>query len=131
MIEAILRSPSGQTILGSAPISIGSTPGNQLVLNDVSVEPRHAEIRPSGNGHSIVNLSGSSSTFVNMQRLYPNVPQMLQNGDRVRIGNVQLAYEVTRNLSLPPTMPFGSPSHAGHSPNALRSEKPTPPPAAY
>jgi limonene-1,2-epoxide hydrolase len=133
MMEAILRSPFGQTILGSAPIRIGSAPGNQLVLNDVSVEPHHAEIRPSDDGYSIVDLSRSSRTFVNKQHLYPNVPEMLQNGDQVSIGNVQLTYEVTPNLPLPPTTPaFGSSGYAGQVPDALISEDPTlplPPPA--
>src|SRR5689334_1973980 len=107
---AILRSPSGQTILGSTPFRIGSASGNQLILNDVSVEPYHTELRPSGDGYSIMDRSRNSNTFVNEQRLYPNIPQVLQNGDRVRIGNVQLTYEVTSSPSVHSTVPSPSPS---------------------
>src|SRR5262245_42665511 len=109
IMGAILHSTSGQTILGIAPVSIGSAPGNQLVLNDVGVEAHHAEIRPSGNDYSIVDLGSSSGTFVNEQRLYANIPQTLQNGDALRIGNVQLTYEVTSSASVAPTV-YASPS---------------------
>src|SRR5438105_14154127 len=101
---AALHSPYGQTILGIAPVSIGSTPGNQLVLNGVGVESHHAEVRPSGNDYSIVDLGSGSGTFVNEQRIYANIPQTLQNGDVVRIGNVQLTYEVTSSASVAPTV---------------------------
>src|SRR5437660_8590120 len=106
---AALHSPYGQTILGIAPVSIGSTPGNQLVLNGVGVEAHHAEIRPSGNGYSIVDLGSGSGTFVNKQRLYANIPHALQNGDAIRIGNLQFTYEVTSSASIAPTV-YASPS---------------------
>src|SRR5579884_2980862 len=128
----ILRSQDKQTILGSVPLRIGSAPGNQLVLNDISVEPYHAELRPSGDGYIIVDLSRRSNIFINKQHLYPNVPQILQNGDLLQIGNVQLTYEVTSGPSVSPTFPPpGSSRNAGQSSNTLPFEKPTPPPLAY
>jgi hypothetical protein len=130
---AILHSPFGQTILGIAPVSIGSAPGNQLVLNDAGVEAHHAEIRPSGNDYSIVDLGSGSGTFVNEQRLYANVPQTLQNGDAVRIGNVQLTYEVTSSASIAPTVYAspGSSTDAGYPATVLSPGGSPPPPSTY
>lgn len=96
---AILHTPSGKVILGVKVVRIGSASYNQLVLHDISVGSRHADIRPSGNGYSIVDLSSAWGTFVNGQRLYPNIPHMLQHRDRVRIGTVELTYEdLTQSL---------------------------------
>jgi predicted component of type VI protein secretion system len=114
---AILRTQTEQTIFGNLPLRIGSAPGNQLVLNDASVEPFHAELLPSGGGYNIMDLSKNSGTFVNKQRLNPSTPQSLQNGDRIYIGNVELIYEVTSSFSVLPTVPsLGSSDNAGYSP---------------
>jgi hypothetical protein len=114
---AILHSLSGQTILGTTTTSIGNTSDNQLVVNDAGVEPRHAEIRPSGTGYSIVDLGTHSGTFVNDQRLYANVPQQLHNGDAVRIGNTRFSYEGTNEAFVPPTV-VASPGYTADSAGA-------------
>jgi predicted component of type VI protein secretion system len=90
---AILHTPSGKVILGVKVVRIGSASYNQLVFHHISVGNRHADIRPSGNGYSIVDLSSTWGTFVNEQRLYPNIPHKLHHGDRVRIGKVEVLYE--------------------------------------
>jgi hypothetical protein len=120
-MEATLNSPFGRTILGTTAISVGSTSDNQLVLNDASVGSRHAEIRPEGQGYSIVDLGNASGTFVNGERVYPNVPQMLQNGDTIRVGDTTLTYEVSSGSSVAPTVYAGSGqlSDAGYSPTVL------------
>lgn len=129
MMIALLRSRTEQIVLGSAPLRIGSAPDNQLVFNDSSVEPYHAELYLSGDGYNIVDLSRNSGTFVNRQRLDPNAPQILQNGDRVYIGNVELIYEVTSGLAVLPTTPsLASSNDAGYSPGVLKLDSPPPPP---
>src|SRR5689334_1309325 len=124
MMVAILHSQTEQTILGLTPLRIGSASGNQLVLIDVSVEPYHAEIRPSGDGYSIVALSRNSRTFVNKRRLDINAPQALRNGDLVRIGNVELTYEIASSLSTASTIPSSASSgNAGYPPQDLTPDR--------
>lgn len=103
-MKATLNSPFGQTVLGTALVSIGSTPGNQLMLNDPGIGAYHAEVRLVGQGHSIMDFGSGAGTFVNEQRLPPSVPRMLQNGDNVRVGNTRLTYTVTSGSSIPPSV---------------------------
>lgn len=130
---AILHSPYGQTILGIAPVSIGKARGNQLIVNDASAEAHHAEIRPSGNVYSIVDLGSSSGTFVNKQRLYTNIPQALQNGDIIRLGHTQFTYEVTNRAPIAPTVYASpsSPTDADYAATVLAPGGSTQPPLAY
>ncbi|GHO90429.1 hypothetical protein KSF_004770 [Reticulibacter mediterranei] len=101
-MSAILHTPSGKVILGVKVVRIGSASYNQLVFHDISVGSRHADIRPSGNGYSIVDLSSILGTFVNERRLYPNIPHKLHHRDRVRIGKVEVLYEnLEQSLAVP------------------------------
>lgn len=94
-MEGVLNGPFGRTILGPVPLIIGRTPDNQLVVNDPSASAHHAEIRPEGQGYSIVDLGSNNGTFVQEQRLNPYVPRMLYPGDTVRIGDTRFTYEGT------------------------------------
>ncbi len=120
-MEATLQSPFGRTILGTATLTVGSTADNQLVLNDTSVTAQHAILRPEGQGYSLTDLGSAYGTFVNEQRLSPHLPRELQNGDTIRIGNIQLTYNVTTGSSIPPTV-YAAPgqiSDQGYSPTVL------------
>ncbi len=103
-MEATLSSPLGRTILGTNILTIGSAPDNQLVVKDDSVGPHHAEIHPQEQGHSITDLGSPNGTFVNGQRVYPNIPQTLQSGDSIRTGNITHTYEIVSKAPIPPTV---------------------------
>ncbi len=94
-MEATLKGPYGQTNLEPTPYPymIGRAPENQLVVNDPKVSSHHALIQPEGQGYDIVDLGSSNGTFVNEQRLVPNVPRLLYTGDQVRIGDTKFIYE--------------------------------------
>jgi hypothetical protein len=94
-MEAVLQGPSGLTVLGVAVLTIGRTADNQLVVNDPKASSHHAEVRPSEQGYSIIDLGSTNGTFVNNQRLDRNVPRPLANGDRIRIGDTVFNYTAT------------------------------------
>src|ERR1700730_11544408 len=119
-MEAMLHNPNGSMILGSGTVSIGSTSDNQLILRDGSAGAHHAEIRSEGQGHSIIDLGTSVGTFVNGQRIYTQVQQILQNGDTVSIGSSQLTYEVRSSAAVPPTV-YASPDSSGVPPTTYGS----------
>src|SRR6266852_1311533 len=77
LMKAVLNGPFGQVELGLAPLTIGRTPGNQLVLAEPKVSSHHAEIRPQGQDYVIIDLGSTNGTFVNDQRLTSNVPSPL------------------------------------------------------
>ena len=119
-MEAMLHNPNGSMVLGSGTVSIGSTSDNQLILSDGSAGAHHAEIRSEGQGHSIIDLGTSVGTFVNGQRIYPQVPQVLQNGDTVSIGSSQLTYEVRSSSGVAPTV-YASPGSSSVPPTTYGS----------
>ncbi len=105
-MEATLKGPFGQTHLEPTPYpyTIGRAPDNQLLVNDPKVSSHHAQIRPEGEGYEIVDLGSSNGTFVNEQRLVPNMPRLLQTGDQVRIGDTKCVYEAGA-MTQPPIAP--------------------------
>ena len=128
-MEATLKGPYGQTNLEPTPYpyTIGRAPENLLVVNDPKVSSHHAQIRPEEQGYDIVDLGSSNGTFVNEQRLVPNVPRLLYTGDQVRIGDTVFVYEAGAM-----SQPFGeSTAYGGFSQGSTPSYSPvvaTPPP---
>ncbi len=56
------------------------------------VSRRHARIALRGGQWVIEDLNSRNFTFVNNQRINPGVPQVLNNGDQIRLGRVVLAF---------------------------------------
>ena len=94
-MEAVLNGPNGRTVLGPTPLSIGRTPDNQLVVNDIKASSHHAEIRPDGQSYSIIDLGSTNGTFLNGQRLEPRMPRQLNPGDTIRIGDTPYTYQAS------------------------------------
>jgi|GEM_PF-408709 len=107
-MEAIINGPFGQIKLGLHPLTIGRTPGSQLVLTEPKVSSYHAEIRPQGQDYAIVDLGSTNGTFVNGQRLTSNQPNVLRPGDTVFIGDTRFTYEVPGVSETEPTIYAGS-----------------------
>ncbi len=148
-MEATLNGPNGRTDLRPASLSIGRAPDNQLVVNDPKSSSHHAEIRPEGQGYSVIDLGSTNGTFINEQRIQPHIPHLLAAGDRVRIGDTIFTYELTGvpqieptayaaynqgdNAGYPPTV--AAPPFTGYGseaqPGAPQAYQPPPPPPAY
>lgn len=94
-MDAALLGPSGRTVLGSNVCTIGRAPDNQLVISDPKASSHHAEIRPTGQGYTIIDLGSTNGTFVNDQLLVRNMPRPLNQGDTIRIGDVAFTYIVS------------------------------------
>jgi len=128
-MEATLKGPYGQTILEPSPYPyiIGRTPDNQLVVNDSQASSHHAQILCDGQGYLLTDMGSTNGTFVNEQRLVPNVPRLLHVGDTIRIGDTRFVFE-TAGMSQPEFEPtvyagFGQGSNPSYPPMAA----PTPP----
>src|SRR5258708_16838195 len=142
-MQAPLPSPLGKVSLGPAPLTIGSAPNNQVVLNDPSVSPRHAGIRPEDQGYSITDLGSASGTFLNEEQLEPHMPRLLFSGQTIRIGNTRFIYEAINGSQIEPTVSAGSrqgsdaaypptvaPPLAGYESNWQSGADALPPPAS-
>src|SRR5262245_33625424 len=95
-------------------MTIGRSPDNQLVVNDLQASSHHAQIYPGGQGYLLVDVGSTNGTFVNEQRLTPHSPRMLNAGDVIRIGNTSFSYEAIGAPQIGQIAPgqYGGPAYA-------------------
>jgi hypothetical protein len=115
-VEAALIGATGRTTLGTTALTIGRRSDNALVVQDAKASSRHAEIRPTGQGYSIVDLGSTNGTFVNEQRLAPNVPHMLNSNDVIRIGDTRFTYDAQEYAATVFEAPQNNPANPGYLP---------------
>lgn len=102
-MNAALRSPLGKTTLDATIFTIGSSPDNQLVIDDMKVSAHHAEIRQEGQSYSIMDLGSTHGTYVNSQRLDWNTAYPLTPGSTITIGDTTFTYEEGDAASVSPS----------------------------
>jgi Protein of unknown function (DUF3662)/FHA domain len=73
-----------------APVTIGRLSTNDVVLADSNVSRRHAELRRSGGGWTIVDLESTNGTTVNGNAI---AEQALEHGDKLGFGTSELIFE--------------------------------------
>src|ERR1700730_2172565 len=92
-MNAAVHGPLGKTTLDARVLTIGSSPDNQLVIDDVKVSAHHAEIRQEGQRYSITDLGSTHGTYVDSQRLDWNISYLLIPGSTIAIGDTLFTYE--------------------------------------
>jgi ABC-type multidrug transport system ATPase subunit len=85
------RTPSGSYRAGEV-VRIGRDAANDIVLTDLLVSRRHAELRRVDRGYEVVDLGTRNGTFVNGQRVSF---ALLRPGDVVGAGHHQLVFDGT------------------------------------
>ncbi|MFP5318858.1 MAG: FHA domain-containing protein [Acidimicrobiia bacterium] len=85
----LVRGPgAGSSLrLGPTVVSLGRHRCATMLLDDVSVSRRHAEIRPRRGGHRIVDLGSLNGTYLNGRRVEE---ADLAHGDAIQIGLFKL-----------------------------------------
>ena len=75
-------------------ISIGRTPGNDVVLEEASVSSSHASaiLNPDGK-LMIADLGSRNGTFIGEERLGEGIGTLIESGTEIRFGNVSLVIE--------------------------------------
>lgn len=90
-------------LAGKAQAIIGREDPVSGIFPDVDLTPhggdaggvsrRHAKLAFNGYQWTIEDLNSTNFTFVNNQKVNPGVPQLLNNGDQVRLGKVVLTFQ--------------------------------------
>jgi len=80
---------------------IGRPGGAQPVDLDLSfydadgfVSRNHARVAVNQRRYAITDLDSANGTFVNGEQLVPNVPRLLRDGDRIRLGRIVLHFRI-------------------------------------
>ncbi|MDF1516008.1 MAG: FHA domain-containing protein, partial [Anaerolineae bacterium] len=58
------------------------------------VSRQHARVTVEGNQFYLTDLQSTNFTYINQQRLQPNHPTLLHNGDEVQLGKVKMIFSV-------------------------------------
>lgn len=75
-------------------VTMGRTTNNDIVLDDASVSRFHGWLqKDDGSGKWTITDAGSKNgTWVASAKLTPKKPVILENGARVRVGNLELTF---------------------------------------
>lgn len=99
------RKPVQVYDLDQPVIRIGRGQGMEILIDNVSVSRRQAEIRKEGAAWTIRDLGSSNGTFVNGERLTGD--RALQPGDEIAFGKFSLFFErvLAEPVAPPPAVP--------------------------
>jgi pSer/pThr/pTyr-binding forkhead associated (FHA) protein len=74
-------------------ITIGRVSDNSLQIDDISVSSHHATLTLVDGDYVYRDIGSTNGSRLNGQDLQPDTDHRLQNGDRLRLGKVEGAYE--------------------------------------
>jgi hypothetical protein len=72
---------------------VGRSRDCDIVLDDVGISRRHAEIRPGPDGWTVTDLGSTNGVRVNGEGVHGARP--LYPGDRVEVGSTEIVFEIT------------------------------------
>lgn len=88
-------------------LSIGRAPDNQLPIADSQVSSHHARVVAQGGEYILEDQNSKNGTFLNDQRI---TVHRLQNGDRIRVGQLTLIFQSATAPRAMPSTPQPSPA---------------------
>jgi hypothetical protein len=89
--RALLAVAGRRLIVPAAGATIGRSHDCEIVLEDVGISRRHAEIRPRGSGWTIEDLGSTNGVLVNGEDI--RGARSLHSGDRVELGSTEIVFE--------------------------------------
>jgi pSer/pThr/pTyr-binding forkhead associated (FHA) protein len=88
----------GAFSLGGGELTIGRTPGNDIVIDNVGVSRRHAVMRVQEGKAFLEDLGSANGTFVRGQKIERHE---LQDGDEIAIVKHRLVYRIPKENEAP------------------------------
>jgi pSer/pThr/pTyr-binding forkhead associated (FHA) protein len=88
----IVRSGSqaGETFLLASPLTrLGRHPDSEIMLDDITVSRRHADVERAADGYNVRDAGSLNGTYVNQQRIDE---ARLRQGDELQVGKFRLVF---------------------------------------
>jgi len=82
-----------QVLLGDEPAIIGRLAGCAVVVSDLNVSRRHAQVRRSGTVYVVGDLGSTNGTLVNGSKIDGDT--VLHDGDVISVGATQIRFEAS------------------------------------
>ena len=93
-VEFIYGPLEGQTFrLESTITTIGSQPGNTIVIPDPAVSRKHIGIRRDVVGYELADLGSTNGVYINGHRM---AKRLLAAGDIIRIGASEMVFQLEK-----------------------------------
>ena len=90
--RALLTVGARRLALAAAGGTIGRSRDCDIVLEDIAISRRHAEIRPGPDGWTLADLGSTNGVLLNGRRVRGLQP--LHPGDRIELGSTEIVFEV-------------------------------------
>ena len=71
---------------------VGRGEGSNIHLDDFSISRRHARLTVDSGRLMVEDLASAAGTFINGERLTPNVRYLLDDSDQLRFGDLEVSY---------------------------------------
>lgn len=91
-------------------VTIGRGIESDVIINDLSISRRHAQVSRQANGDYVQDLDSRNGTKVNDELL--EAPRLLQHGDIVCVGDVRMEYTSVSTALTTPLSPLPLPARA-------------------
>jgi phage tail-like protein len=90
--QLTIKGPEGSQVftLPVGQTTVGRQAGNDLQLDDQKVSRQHASIQCNSSGCQIIDLDSSNGTYVDGEKLLPNIASAFLPGSTVKIGSYTL-----------------------------------------
>ena len=75
--------------LSTGETRLGRHPDSEIMLDDITVSRRHAEVQRTAEGYMVADSGSLNGTYVNQERVERAA---LQHGDEVQIGKFRLVF---------------------------------------
>ncbi len=75
-------------------ITVGRTPNNDVVINDITVSRFHAYFKLKGSQWVVCDAGSKNGTHVEDQRLEARKERAIEDGTAVRIGDIETTFHV-------------------------------------
>ncbi len=101
----VLPLSDGQEVrIGRADRMVAVTPSGMIALGswEHGISRQHAAIRRTGNEIFVIDLDSTNGTFLNLSRVPPGVPQLIRDGDVIRLGllDVKVSFVAAKETAI-------------------------------